>query len=163
MFVPQRLLHELHTGMQDCLRMLQSCFRIRMSGTGTSVTWSRSGPGCSPQRNRSSLQKGYVYLNNQYRVFNHSISSRTSVGLTLILGSSAFCSILLRQIGFRQNRLNNQAKWWNISNLNQPNPGLQADATPCSTFNKMFSRGLPYMTSVVGGGPQKADKRNKIS
>ena len=38
------------------------------------------------------------------------------------LGSSAVCHILLRQMEFRQNRLNNRPRWSNISNLSQPIP-----------------------------------------
>ena len=47
------------------------------------------------------------------------------------LGSSALCLILLRQMGFRNNRLCNQERLRNLTNLSQPNPGPQSDGTPC--------------------------------
>ena len=34
---------------------------------------------------------------------------------------------------------------------------------PIWLYDVFITRGLPYMTSTVGGGPQKADERNKIS
>ena len=37
------------------------------------------------------------------------------------LGSSALCPIFLRQMGFLQNQLSKQARWWNISNPSRTN------------------------------------------
>ena len=58
------------------------------------------------------------------------------------LGSFYLCLILLRQMVFRQNRLSNQARRWNISNISQPDPGMQADGTPCRLLSHFYDHFL---------------------
>ena len=61
-----------------------------------------------------------------------SISSRTLVGLTLILDVTPICLILHGQVGFLRKRLSNWARWWNIPNLSQPNQGIRPPESPCT-------------------------------
>ena len=45
--------------------------------------------------------------------------------------SSTVCSILHGLVGIWQKRLSSWARWWNIPNQSQPNPGSPGDGSPC--------------------------------
>ena len=70
-----------------------------------------------------------------YRVF-HQLADLVWVNFDL--GNWAVCLILLGQKGFRQNQMSIRARCWKNSNLSQPNPGPQADGTPCISLLYLF-------------------------
>ena len=72
-----------------------------------------------------------------YRVF-HKLEDLGLVDFDFVC--STVCPILHGQMEFRQKRLSNCARWWNIPNLSQPNPSPQADGTPCTIGPNVESR-----------------------
>ena len=47
-------------------------------------------------------------------------------------GCSTLCLVLPGLLGNWQNWLISWARWWNIPNPSQPNPGLSGELSPCS-------------------------------
>ena len=78
-------------------------------------------------------------FDRQYRVFHQLMD----IGwVDLDLGSSAFCQIRLRQMGFLQERLSSWTTWWNIPNLSQPNPSPRAELVVRVALWRWESNGL---------------------
>ena len=58
--------------------------------------------------------------------------------------------ILLGLVGIWQKWLSIWARWWNIPNKSQPNPGWPGDVSPC-TYNELWTE--PYVPR--GDGPRR--------
>ena len=67
---------------------------------------------------------------------------------------STVCPILLGLVWIWQKRLSTWARWWNIPNQSQPNPGLLGDGSLCRQFIKYtgllwWSRTWVWLTWIL--------------